>query len=231
MSFDKDTNTITLDANSDFLVDSGVFFIHMLRKTALAADAPTKRLDDWKVIENWLDCKGGNITTVEEEKIGKGWKAYLAIGLAPSFKLQEAFDSYSKRYKEFNYSFKDDKPPTEVMDVFDKLLATDKEITAKKNHDWTEEKKKWEAVLNKSPKKKRTFKQRLSSLSKNSRVSIAGSAAWFVWVVFRSSDDWEVLGIYLDNWDEDMFFVNFALPILGVWLAFKTYKWVAGASK
>ena len=231
MSFDKDTNTITLDENSDFLVDSGVFFIHMLRKTALGEDAPIGQLKDWKIIENWLACEDGNITTVEEEKIGKGWKAYLAIGLAPSFKLQEAFDYYSKQYKDSGYSFKDDKPSTEVMDVFDRLLATDKEITAKKNHDWAEEKKKWETVLKKLPKKKLTFKQRLSSLSKNSRIFIAGSVTWFVWVVFRTSDDWEILGIYLDYWDEDMFFANVALPILAVWLAFRVYKWVVGASK
>jgi hypothetical protein len=143
MAFDKNTNTITLDASSDFLVDSGVFFIHMLRKAALAGDAPTGQLKDWQVIEKWLGCLGGNITSVQEEKIGKGWKAYLAIGLAPSFKLQEAFDFYEKYYKDVGYSYKDDKPPTEVMDVFDRLLATDKEIGAKKNHGWTEEKINW----------------------------------------------------------------------------------------
>lgn len=231
MAFDKDTNTIILDANSDFLVDAGVFFIHMLRKTALAGDAPTGQIEDWKVIENWLGCEDGNITSVEEEKIGKGWKAYLAIGLAPSFKLQEAFDFYEKQYKDSGYSFKDDKPPTEVMDVFDRLLATDKEIEAKKNYDWAEEKKKWEAVLKKLPKKKLTFKQRISSLSKNSRIFIAGSIAWIVWVAFRTSDDWRILGIYLDEWDGDMFFANVGLPIVTVWLAFKAYKWISGASK
>ena len=231
MAFDKDTNTITLGGNSDFLVDSGVFFIHILRKTALGGDASAGQLEDWQVIEKWLDCRGGNITPVEEEKIGKGWKAYLAIGLAPPFKLQEAFDFYEKQYKESGYSFKEVKPPTEVMDVFDRLLATDNEITTKKNHDWAEEKKKFEAVLNKLPKKNFTFKQRISSLSKNSRIFIAASLAWFVWVVFRTADDWEILGIYLNDWDEDMFFANVILPILTVWLAFKTYKWVAGASK
>jgi hypothetical protein len=231
MAFDKDTNTITLSENSDFLLDSGVFFIHMLRKTALAGDAPTGQLENWQVIERWLGCKGGNITSVEEDKIGKGWKAYLAIGPAPSFKLQDAFDFYEKQYKESGYSFKDDKPPTEVMDVFDRLLATDKEITAKKNHDWAEEKKKWEAVLKKLPKKKLTFAQRISSLSKNSRVFIAASVAWFIWVVFRTADYWEILGIDLNDWDEDMFFANLILPIIAVWLTFKTYKWVADASK
>lgn len=231
MSFDKDTSTITLDEHSDFLVDSGVFFIHMLRKMALAENAPTRLLKDWRIVESWLSCKDGNITSIEENKIGKGWKAYLAIGVAPSFKLQEVFDVYSKQYKDSGYSFKDDRPPTEVMEVFDRLLATDKEITVKKNHDWAEEKKRLEAIFKKFPKRKLTFKQRLSSLSKNTRIFIASSIAWFGWVVLRTSDDWEILGIYLSDWDSDMFFVNVALPILAAWLAFKVYKWVASASK
>ena len=231
MSFDKDTNTITLDENSDFLVDSGVFFINMLRQTSLAENAPDELVKDWQIIENWLGCENREITSTEEEKIGKGWKSYLAIGLAPSFKLQPAFDHYSKQYKESGFSFKEDKPPTEVMDVFDRLLATDKELSAKRTHDWDAEKKKLEAVFKKFPKKKLTSKQRMSALSKNTRIFMAASLAWFIWVIFRTSDDWEILGIYLDDWDEDMFFANSVLPILIAWLAFKTYKWISSANK
>lgn len=96
MAFDKDTNIITLDENSDFLVDSGVFFINMLRQTSQEENAPDKLIKDWRVIENWLGCENNEITSKEEEKIGNGWKAYLAIGLAPSFKLQPAFDHFLK---------------------------------------------------------------------------------------------------------------------------------------
>jgi len=231
MSFDKDTNTITLDENSDFLVDSGVFFINMLRQTSHAENAPSELVKDWQIIENWLGCNNREITSKEEGKIGKGWKAYLAIGLAPSFKLQPAFDHFSKQYKQSGYSFKEDKPPTEVMDVFDRLLATGEELSIKRKHDWDAEKKKLEAVFKKFPKKKLTFKQRMSTFSKNTRIFIAASLAWFIWVVFRTSDDWEILGIYLDDWDEDMFFANVALPIFIVWLAFKTYKWISIAKK
>jgi hypothetical protein len=99
MSFNKDTNTITLDKSSDFLVGSGVFFIHMLRKTSLSNDSSNELICDWKTIENWLKLENGNITSETEAQIGKAWKAYLAIGLAPSFKLQEAFNHYSEQYK------------------------------------------------------------------------------------------------------------------------------------
>lgn len=233
MAFDKNTNTntITLDENSDFLVDSGVFFINMLMQTSQAENAPDELNKDWRVIENWLGCENSGITSKEEAKIGIGWKAYLAIGLAPSFKLQPAFDHFSKQYKDSGYSFKEDKPPTEVMDVFDRLLATDEELSIKQKHDWDAEKKKLEAILKKLPKKKLTFKQRLSALPKNTRMFVAASASWFVWVIFRTSDDWEILGIYLNEWDEDMFFANVAIPILVVWLSFKVYKWINGARK
>ncbi|MFK5948975.1 MAG: hypothetical protein QM500_09440 [Methylococcales bacterium] len=231
MALDKKTNTIFVDENSDFLVDSGVFFINMLSQTSQDKKASNELISDWHVINDWLGCKNCVITSKEEEKIGKGWKSYLAIGLAPSFKLQPAFDHFVKQYKDSGFSFKEDKPPTEVMDVFDRLLATDEELSVKRKHDWSEEKKKFESILNKLPKKNLTFKQKVSSLSKKTRIFIVTSIAWFVWVAFRTTDDWEILGIYLDEWDEDMFFANVALPIFIVWLAFKTYKWVSSAQK
>lgn len=117
------------------------------------------------------------------------------------------------------------------MDVFDRLLATDKELSIKQKHDWDAEKKKFEAILKKLPKKRLTLKQKLSALPKNTRMFVAASVSWFVWVVFRTMDDWKILGIYLDDWDEDMFFANAAIPILIVWLSFKIYKWINGAHK
>lgn len=232
MSFDKDSNTITLDENSDFLVDSGVAFIHLLKETAFGNDVPIGQSKDWEVIENWLGCRGKNISSIEEEKIGKGWKAYLAIGIAPSFNLQEAFDFYSETYKKSGYSYKKDKPPKEVIEVFERMLASDDEIKVKKEHDWTEIKRKLEEFFEKNyPKKKLTFKQKISTLKKNTRTCIIASVFWFIWVLFRTSNDWEILGIYLDDWDEDMFIINVVLPIIIVWLAFKAYKWVTNAKK
>jgi hypothetical protein len=231
MSFDKNTNTntITLDEKSDFLVDTGVFFMHVLRQESQAENASDKLIKDWRVIENWLGCKNSEITFKEEAKIGIGWKAYLAIGLAPSFELQPAFDHYSKQYKDSGYSFKEDKPPAEVMDVFDRSLAKDEELSIKRKYDEDTLKNKLKAILKKLPKKKLTFKQRLSTLSKNTRMFFAVSVSWCVWVVFRTSNYWEILGIDLDRWDSDMFFANVTIPILIVWLSFKAYKWINGS--
>lgn len=75
MSFDKETNTITLDNNSDFLVDSGLFFINMLRQTSQVENAPSGLVKDWEVIEKWLECKNREITAIEEKRIGKALRA------------------------------------------------------------------------------------------------------------------------------------------------------------
>jgi len=226
MAFDSSSNTITIGPDSDFMVDSGVFFITALQKMSQEKNPPPSLLKDWEIIENWLGCSGRRISKIDEDKIAKAWKAYLAIGLAPSFKLQGAFDLYCEKYKEENYSFKEDKPPTEIMDVFDRQLATDEEITQKRKHDLDVEKKKFEQVFKKY-EKKQTLKQRITPKTKTSKSLLIFTIAWLLWVIFRTADDFELLGIYFDSWDEDMFFVNLLLPILSVWFGLKIYKWVA----
>ena len=233
MSFDKDTNTITLDDNSDFLVDSGVLFIQMLVKASQIKNAPSRLQNDKLIVESWLNCKAENITSVEQDKIEKGWKAYIAIGLAPSMKLKKTFHHFSKQYKDEGYLFEDDAPPSKVTGVFDRMLATDEEITIKRNHDWGGEKNrlKMEAAVKNFSKRNLTFKQKLSTLSKETRIIVCSSVICFSWVVLRTADDWEILGIYLDDWEEDMFFINTGLPILVVWVAFQMYKWITSSSK
>ncbi|MBN4050647.1 hypothetical protein JYU13_00920 [Gammaproteobacteria bacterium AH-315-M22] len=135
MTYDSDTNTSYLEENSDFGVDSGIFFVHTYRKITQEEEPPIRIVNDWKILEGWLDCSERKISKHDEEKIGKAWKAYLAIGLAPSFKLQGVFDTLSKQYKDAGYSFKVDKAPTKVMDVFDRMLATKEDVEKKRKHD------------------------------------------------------------------------------------------------
>ncbi len=211
-------------------MDSGIFFIHDLKKISGESNTPQDIVNDWLIVEEWLGCENREISKEDEEKIGRAWKAYLAIGLAPSFPLQPSFDGVSKQYKDAGYSFERDKAPTKVMDVFDRLLATKEELAVKRKHDWDEEKKKFETLF-KSLKKRRTFKEKLTSLPRNSRMLITASVVWFVWVAFRTSGDYELLGIYLDAWDEDMFLANVMLPIVAIFLSFKAYQWVSNAAR
>ena len=230
MAFDKETNTITVGKDSDILVDSGLVFINTIKNLSQDENPAPEIISAWQVIETWLRCEGREITKDDEIKILKAWKSYLAIGLAPSFKLQPTFDTFSNQYKEAGYSFKEDKPPAKIMDLFDRLVATKEELKSKRNHDWEEENKKFEKILKSSPKKL-TLKQKIPPFKRNTRILIVASIAWFFWVIFRTSDDYELLGIDLYQWDDDMFLANSILPILVAWLAVKSYKWVNKAEK
>lgn len=133
MAFDPKNNTISVGEGEDFFTDSGQFFLLTLKKISkdpsLAPDHSLK--SDWRVIEEWLGCGDGNLSESDLDKVGTAWKAYIAIGLAPSEKLQDSFDHQSHLYKKQGYSFEKDKAPEAVMDVFDRLLATDEEIATK----------------------------------------------------------------------------------------------------
>lgn len=50
---------------------------------------------------------------------------------------------------------------------------------------------------------------------------------WTAWVIFRTADDYEILGIWLDDWDEQYFFLNWlGLPVV-LSLVYATYLWIA----
>lgn len=116
------------------------------------------------------------------------------------------------------------------MDVFDRLLATKDDLAVKRKHDWDEEKKKIETLF-KGLKKTKTFKEKLTSLSRNTRMLIMASVVWFVWVAFRTSGDYELLGTYLDARDEEMFWANVMVPIVAILLSLKAYQWVSNAAR
>lgn len=139
MTYDRKSRTINLDPGSDFMADSGTFFINTLRDLARDPAANQTAKGDWKVIEEWLGCEGRELTQEDDEKIGRSWRAYLAVGVAPSHDLQPAFDQISKDYRDSGQYNPGDKPPEPVMDVFDRLLATDDEIKKKKSWDWSED--------------------------------------------------------------------------------------------
>ncbi|MCU7892885.1 MAG: hypothetical protein KZQ78_15260 [Candidatus Thiodiazotropha sp. (ex Ustalcina ferruginea)] len=149
--------------------------------------------------------------------------------MAPSFKLQEVFKYFHHEYKKAGFDVNACKPPEEVMDVFDRMLATDEEIAKKKKYDWEAERLKLDAVFGKSNKPK-GIKGKLNSTSRNTRIIISVSVVWLIWVVFRTSGRYELLGpSRLYSWDDDMFFANAIVPILAGIVLFKAYKWINGA--
>jgi hypothetical protein len=230
MAYDSETNRISVDKDSDFMADSGAFFINTLKRMAEETNAPSSLRNDWKVIEGWLGCAGRELTNDDSEKIGKAWRAYLAVGVAPSDKLQPVFTSFSNQCQQEGLAHVAKKPPTEVMDVFDRLLATETEIKVKRARDFDNVRKRFKAVLQNNPRKTK-LRGRFESLSRNKRILIGITVAWAAWVISRTSGDYEILGVYLDNWEEDMFLVNLLLPPIVIWISFSLYKWINRADK
>lgn len=147
MAYDSKTTTITLGEEPDFMADSGLFFVDVLRKEAARPGAPEALRKDWEILETWLGCAGRPLGPADNEEISAAWRSYCAVGVAPCKKLQPVFDSLHNRFKESGIGIGVNKPPTEVMDVFDRLLATDAEIRQKKQEDWDAERKNLEPLL------------------------------------------------------------------------------------
>ena len=128
---------ISFTDETDFLLKSGLHFVGELKLDASTSSSPESIKRDWQILASWLGHDSGPISSDQCDKVTDAWAAYLAVGLAPSFKLQPSFDHFSKQLKSSGGA----KTPTEVMDVFDRLLATDEDIEAKRRFDWASEKK------------------------------------------------------------------------------------------
>lgn len=130
-----------------FFVDVGVFYVSTLRDLAAGANVPEELRTDWELLEQWLNCGSGPFTPGHVESITVAWRAYLAIGLAPSENLQSVFDLVSANLKRTDPDCKRHRPPTEVMDVFDRMLATRPEIEKKRAADTIAESERIKAAL------------------------------------------------------------------------------------
>jgi hypothetical protein len=133
MTYDSKTRTITLGSNSnetDTLVDLGSHFVHNLRYFAAQPNVPNRILSDWRTIETWLGCAGRELNQADNAKIGEAFRSYFAKGVPPSVELGTAFQYFSKRVKHRNVAVVP--VPPQVEAVFNRMLATDGEILARK---------------------------------------------------------------------------------------------------
>jgi hypothetical protein len=122
MTYDPKSRTIHFGPGTDFMADSGVFFIDTLRSMAIQG-GPSSIVDDWRVIEKWLECSGRELTEVDRHDIAKAWRAFLAMGVAPSPELQDAIKSIAHDYQKSGRDYRMDLPPQEVIGVFARLLG------------------------------------------------------------------------------------------------------------
>lgn len=219
MTFDRAKNTITVGPGSDFVADSGAFFVTVvLRDLAAKPNAPPQIRKDWDVIEQWLGSKGRDLTKEDELRVAKGWRAYIALGIAPSDALRPTFKHLSKGPEEERTKLLASTPPAEVLEVFERLLATTSE----------QSKRNTTPVPAPQPIELGTW---LKNLSRAKRLFIVATAVWCAWVIFRTSDRYDLLGIYFDKWDNDMFLVNLLLPPALIAAAFAAYRWITRGEK
>jgi hypothetical protein len=215
------------------IVDMGTQCVTDLRIDASTPGVPKDLVEDWKIVESWLGCTGRDLTDDDYQKFGVAWRSYIARGVAPSVALEPVFKEFSKTAKE--QGWKSEKVPPDLFHVFDRLLATDKMIQEKRARNALQ----FASLMRtlgadqqkpaSPPETGSRLKKTLSSLSRRKRATIVLLVAWVTYVIFRTSGNYELVGIRLYQWDSDTLLLNIFLPpliVVGVvWL----YKWVTSA--
>lgn len=139
---------ITLFGTADestFIHESGHYFLDIMTDIAGRSDAPEQVRADIQTLMDWFGVKDldeWNSLSLEEkrqfhEQFARGFEQYLRDGEAPSSKLAEIFKQFKdwlisiyKSAKELDVELTE-----EVRGVYDRMLATDREIEAKREAD------------------------------------------------------------------------------------------------
>jgi GGDEF domain-containing protein len=127
---------VALNKNADpstFLHESAHVFLELFGDLAARPDAPQQMRDDYAKTLEWFGVASREDVKVEHhEKWARGFEAYLMEGKAPSVALAGAFQAFKSWLKNIyrsiaalNVELNDD-----VRGIFDRLLATDREIEA-----------------------------------------------------------------------------------------------------
>jgi hypothetical protein len=124
---------------STFLHETGHFYLEVLGDLAGQADVPAQMRDDFLTVVNWIgfeSAEAWRAATPEQrrdahEQFARGFETYLMEGKAPSAALRSAFARFRawlisiyRQVRGLNVSL-----TPEVRTVFDRMLATDAEIS------------------------------------------------------------------------------------------------------
>lgn len=118
---------------STVLHELGHYYLEVIDQISTNENAPEQIKDDVSMIRSWLGAEeGAPITTEQHEQFARGFEQYLGEGKAPSPELAGAFARFKrwliqiyKDLRRLNVTLTDD-----VRRVFDRLVATDDQITA-----------------------------------------------------------------------------------------------------
>lgn len=138
VTMDDNKRLITLFKTADkssLIHESGHIWLEEMKEDANRKDAPRQLKDDWEIIKKYIGHEGnGSISTEAHETFAKQVEAYFREGKAPSAALKKVFDSFKQWLTDIYKTIKDlgvEINPG-IHDIFDRLLATDKEIAVNK---------------------------------------------------------------------------------------------------
>lgn len=117
---------------STFVHESGHVFLELMGDLAERPDAPDALRQDWKMTLDWLGAKDRKaIETQHHEKWARSFEQYLKDGKSPSATLVRVFQRF-RLWLSSIYSAAKAVPGAElnpeISGVFDRLIATDREI-------------------------------------------------------------------------------------------------------
>lgn len=215
---------VVITNDTDFMRQSGAIFVDELRIDAAHPKSSSEIRRDWAIIARWLQHTAGNLTASQQRKIEMAWIDYLSIGLAPSQKLQPVFDMFAQN---MNNADKTYRAPVEVMDVFDRLLASDTDIEHKRAADLKDTKAQLQPFLDKVNKNRRRPWWRRQSSAMRQWIFAACVWATLMTIIFRFFDPFDIGGWDRMNGDEMIRFYLIALIPVAAGLIFYAYrKWV-----
>lgn len=135
--------TLMQSANeSTFIHESGHYFLDVLTDVAMKENAPAQVKADVQTLMDWFgvkDLEEWRSLSIDEqraahEQFARGFEQYLREGEAPSSALEKVFKAFkdwlTKIYKSSEELQVEISP--EVRAVYDRLLATDEQIRAKR---------------------------------------------------------------------------------------------------
>jgi len=141
-AFNLATGSIDLFENADFstlLHESGHVFVTFLERLAQRENASERTKEIYQSMLDWVGAENaddlnirinGEAAIEKQERLARAFEAYLKEGKAPSAKLQNAFAMFKQwlmriynRIRQLDIVIDD-----EIRQVFDRMLATDREI-------------------------------------------------------------------------------------------------------
>lgn len=89
-----------------------------------------------------------------------------------------------------------------------------------------EDRKKIEDAINSAKQSENTFISKLNKLSKPVKTIISINVFWTFFVIFRTVERYEFLGITLYQWEDEWFLLNWILPIAISWGIWWSIVWI-----